>query len=285
MIDIILGSPLPDRVPSMKTCRCERILFYILAGFVSLNSAMAFDPADHFEKGCSGCHTIGGGDGVGPDLKGITERRKMEWLIPFVQSPQKVIKSGDPVANELFNKFKVSMPDQDLSADEIKQLMEFIQSGGAASAPVDSKAASLATEEDIARGRNLFLGQLPLVHGGTSCVSCHSVAYHGPLGGGTIGPNLTQVYSKYGDQGLSKALSKPGFRIMKDMYAAKPLAPDEVFALKAFLYQADKAGSEGEDYRKKFIFLGVGGTVLILGVIDWIWRRRRKKGAKPWMKG
>src|SRR3954468_18615382 len=31
-------------------------------------------------KGCNGCHKIGGGKLVGPDLKGVTGRRDKEWI-------------------------------------------------------------------------------------------------------------------------------------------------------------------------------------------------------------
>ncbi len=261
----------------------RRILIILLL-ILMPRLSFAFDPPTYFEKNCSSCHSIGQGDGVGPDLKGINDRRKREWLISFIQSSQTVIQSGDPIAVELFNKFKqIKMPDQDLKPDEINALLDFIVSGGPAEVATDSKPASAATAADITRGRDLFLGKIPLAKGGPSCVSCHRVANFGPLGGGgTLGLNLTQVFSKYEDKGLSKSLKMPGFRIMKEVYAEKPLTDDETFALKAFLYQADQGGLEGSDPQNKFLFLGLGGMVLMLGATDWIWRKRRQKSMKPW---
>lgn len=246
-------------------------------------AAEAFDAGAYYEKNCSSCHTIGGGDDVGPDLKGVTERRKKEWLIRFIQSSQSVIQSGDPDATALFNKFKQKkMPDQELSPEEVGLILDYITSGGPKEVAIDSKPASAATPADIQKGRDLFTGKIALSAGGASCISCHAAGDIGSLGGGTLGLNLTQAYSKYEDKGLSKALKKPGFRIMKDYYADKPLTDDEAFALKAFLYDVDRTGTQGGNHQKKFLFLGVGGTVIMLGAADFIWRRRRRKSAKPW---
>src|SRR5262245_34745301 len=70
-----------------------------------------------FNTRCTACHTFGKGIKVGPDLKGVTERRPRDWLLHFVRSSQKVIESGDPVAKQLFQQFKGQrMPDwSDLS--------------------------------------------------------------------------------------------------------------------------------------------------------------------------
>src|SRR5437762_3205955 len=54
------------------------------------------EPANTFKKICSACHTFGKGIKVGPDLKGVTERRQRSWLLKFVRSSQTVIQSGDP---------------------------------------------------------------------------------------------------------------------------------------------------------------------------------------------
>lgn len=259
--------------------------FVALTTFLSLISgnARAFEAGAYFEKNCSSCHTVGNGDDVGPDLKGVTDRRKREWLVPFIQSSQTVIQGGDPVANELFGKFKQKkMPDQDLKPEEINAILDYIAGGGPKEVAIDAKPATAATPADIQKGRDLFTGRIRLSAGGASCISCHSAGDVGSLGGGTLGLNLTQAYSKYEDKGLSKALKKPGFRIMKDYYADKPMTDEETFALKAFLYDVDRAGTQGGNHQKKFLFLGLGGTVAMLGAADFIWRRRRRKSAKPW---
>lgn len=264
-----------------------RLTLVVCAFFLVLpKTGDAFRAAPYFDKNCSSCHTVGAGDDIGPDLKGVQARRSEEWLIKFIQSSQDVIQSGDSVAIELFNKYKKKkMPDQDLSKAEVKAMLEFIAKGGPGEKPIDAKPATDATEADIAIGRELFLGQRLFAEGGTACISCHSVGEHGPLGGGSLGPSLSQAYSKYEDKGLSKALAKTGFPIMREIYADHPLTPREAFAVKSFLYQADQQGEVVGDYQKKFLFLGLGGGVLAMGMIDFTWRKRRKKSAKPWRGG
>jgi len=66
-----------------------------------------------FEGVCKACHTIGGGKIVGPDLQGILDRRTEDGIIKFVQDP-----TSEGVT---------LMPPQDLSADEIKSVLEYIQ--------------------------------------------------------------------------------------------------------------------------------------------------------------
>ncbi|HSB31753.1 MAG TPA: c-type cytochrome [Candidatus Sulfobium mesophilum] len=34
-----------------------------------------------FERKCAPCHSIGTGKKVGTDLRGVTERRKRDWLV------------------------------------------------------------------------------------------------------------------------------------------------------------------------------------------------------------
>src|SRR5499433_3656295 len=43
-----------------------------------------------FKKLCAPCHTIGVGDRVGPDLRGVVERRQRTWLARFITAPDKV---------------------------------------------------------------------------------------------------------------------------------------------------------------------------------------------------
>ncbi|HZD95183.1 MAG TPA: c-type cytochrome, partial [Candidatus Sulfotelmatobacter sp.] len=70
------------------------------------------EAAATFNKRCTACHTYGKGIKVGPDLKGVNDRRKRDWLVKFVHASSIVIKSGDPTATALFAEFKQQrMPD------------------------------------------------------------------------------------------------------------------------------------------------------------------------------
>lgn len=255
------------------------VLLFVLSPRITF----AFDAAATFQKKCSGCHSIGQGDLVGPDLKGITEKRKRDWLFHFIISPGAAVRENDPTAKQLVDKYKMVMPDQDLTKDQIGAILDFIEKGDVSSdAPTAGRQAASASEKEISQGEDLFLGRVRLANGGPACVACHSAGDIGALGGGTFAIDLTQVFSRYDEKILTQALANPGFRVMSEAFSEKPLKDDEVFALKAFLYQADKAGVAGGDYQKKFLFLGLGGTALMLGATDWIWRKRRRKSAKPW---
>ena len=64
-----------------------------------------------FKRLCAPCHTIGVGDRVGPDLRGVTERRDRAWLASYIQHPDKVRARHDPIAMSLEAKFPaVHMP-------------------------------------------------------------------------------------------------------------------------------------------------------------------------------
>ena len=81
-----------------------------------------------FNNNCQQCHSAGAEVIVGPGLKGILERRTIEWVIPWVQNSQKMIASGNPAAIALYNKYnKTVMQSFDLSEYEIKAIMVYIQ--------------------------------------------------------------------------------------------------------------------------------------------------------------
>jgi len=83
-------------------------------------------PADNF-KSCSACHSIGEGKKIGPDLKGVTERRDEAWLISFIQSSQTMVKAGDAEAVKIFDEYKIPMPDNALTEEEVKALLNYIE--------------------------------------------------------------------------------------------------------------------------------------------------------------
>jgi len=76
---------------------------------------------------CGACHTIGKGRLVGPDLKGVNERHNETWLISFIRASQKMVKAGDKEAVKIFDEFKIPMPDNNLTDEQIKGILTYIK--------------------------------------------------------------------------------------------------------------------------------------------------------------
>jgi cytochrome c2 len=204
------------------------------------NSTAKFsaEAAATFNKRCTACHTYGKGIKVGPDLKGITERRKRDWLLKFIHASSTVIKAGDSTATALFAQFKQQrMPDwTDLSEKQINDILDYIVVGGPDIKPADERNAELATAADVENGRQLFNGEKHLKYGAQACVVCHSVNDAG--WGGSLGPNLTKTYFQYQDRALTEFLRNPCFQSTTGASGAHYLSAQESFSLKAFLRQA-----------------------------------------------
>lgn len=82
-----------------------------------------------FDKNCISCHSSRDEIVVGPGLKGVTQRRNEEWIIKWVQNPQKVLENGDQYANDLYLKFnKASMTSfPNFSKEDIKAILAYIE--------------------------------------------------------------------------------------------------------------------------------------------------------------
>jgi len=81
-----------------------------------------------FKKICAPCHTIGVGDRVGPDLRGVTERRERAWLESFIMHPDLARARNDPVAVALVAKFPgVRMPVLGLAEADATDLIAYLQ--------------------------------------------------------------------------------------------------------------------------------------------------------------
>jgi cytochrome c2 len=195
------------------------------------------EAAATFGKRCTACHTYGKGIKVGPDLKGVTDRRKRDWLLKFIHGSSAVIKSGDPVATALFSEFKQQrMPDWvDLSDKQINDILDYISIGGPDIKPLDERDAAAAAPADLEKGRRLFYGEARLKYGAQACATCHSVQ---GIRSGSLGPNLTDAYLRYQDKALTLFLRQPCFRWDTGASEALYLTATESFALKAFLRNA-----------------------------------------------
>ena len=84
-------------VHALSTVTTGALMGFVLLCGPARTASAAPDAATLFTARCSGCHTYGKGDFVGPDLKGVTDRHSRTWLTAWISSPQRLVRSGDPV--------------------------------------------------------------------------------------------------------------------------------------------------------------------------------------------
>ena len=251
---------------------------------LAATNASAQDGEAKFKSTCGSCHSIGGGKRVGPDLQGVGERRKEDWLINFIKHPQQMIDS-DPDAKTMAAEFlPVVMPDQPLTDDEIKAILGYINGGAAiatAEPEVPARATADATKEEIDFGRQLFTGVASFEEGGASCISCHNVNYEDVVPGGLLAKDLTEAWSRVGeDAGLMGILGSPAFPAMQQAYADHKLSEKEIFALTAFLNKVNSDKANQVATMNPLHYGGIAGIVIVFASIFLVWNKRKRSGVK-----
>ena len=118
------------------------------ASYVPANAADAATIAAGdalFKNNCTQCHAVNE-KVVGPALAGITKRRSIGWLVPWIHNSSKVVASGDEYAVKLYNDYgKQQMPSfPQLSKKDVEAIMTWVESQRGtsvpASAPIDVAA-------------------------------------------------------------------------------------------------------------------------------------------------
>lgn len=144
----------------------------------------------------------------------------------------------------------------------------------APSAPTVSVAANLP-QGNAQNGQALFMGYAHFEHEGPPCMGCHSVGENGILGGGAMGPNLTDISKQRSQAEILSILSNSGLSIspvMKPIFTDAPLTAQEQADLLAFLQSAQgqpKADREG------WVFaISLAGAVFGAAVLGFIYRNR-----------
>jgi len=134
------------------------------------------------EKGCIGCHSVGGkGGNVGPPLDEVGKRHNTEWIVAHFKNPQ-AISPG------------TVMPQFNLSDQEIRALTEFLLS------VTDTNVVGFlripALMNPVARGKAVFKKY--------GCAGCH-----GPDGGGGVpNPNAKTAQQVPGLKYLAEGYTK-----------------------------------------------------------------------------
>lgn len=247
-----------------------RFLIYFTTLVILLTSSLpvrADQGKDLFDKQCAGCHTIGGGDGGGPDLKGVVAKRTHEWLESVIMEPDKLTANKDPIQAELVKKYGYEMPNLGIGHEDALKIITYLSGAGgagtaAAAPPADEQIAVVATPELVAKGKALFTGSTRLAKGGAPCLSCHPFTYPGIAGGSLSIADLKDSYQKMGDTGMKGALTSLKFPTMKKIYADRALTDDEIAALMALF--KDSAAQKGGGTSVSLPLTGGGLFILLL---------------------
>lgn len=233
-----------------------------------------------FKETCASCHTVGRGVLVGPDLASVQNRHSEEWIKNFIKSSQTVIKSGDKYADSLFKAFnQMPMPDHpNLTDDQIKGILAYISEQS--SAPTTAIASAAALKGNSKRGRALFDGSIRFTNRGAACNSCHNVDMKGYISGGALGKDLTHAVSRLSAAGVAGIVSGLPFPQMKETYAKRPVTPQEIADITAFLTTADKstpATAAMSSVGNYLLVWGAAGFVILLILFSLFWIRRKSR--------
>jgi nitrous-oxide reductase len=78
------------------------------------------------EGGCGGCHVVGKVSS-GPDLTGVLQRHEdaEKWVADFIKDPKS--KYDDPYVKSMIDYFNLRMPDQGMSDEQIKDIIEYFK--------------------------------------------------------------------------------------------------------------------------------------------------------------
>ena len=81
-----------------------------------------------FATRCAACHSLGGGDRIGPDLLGVVEKRDPAWLARWVAEPDKMLAEEDPLAMQLFEQYRgIRMPNLGLSPGQVSAVVAYMK--------------------------------------------------------------------------------------------------------------------------------------------------------------
>lgn len=98
-------------------------------GFAALAPSTSKTGKVLFQQHCAMCHAIAR-DVVGPMMKGVTKKRKKEWLVEMITNAPQLIGKGDKEAIALYEKWnKTAHPDysETLSREEVLLIIDYLK--------------------------------------------------------------------------------------------------------------------------------------------------------------
>ncbi len=79
-----------------------------------------------YDLKCLACHKLTEDKLVGPGWKGVTKRRSPSWIMNMATNVDMMLET-DPEAQKLLEQCLVRMPNQNISKEEARQILEFMR--------------------------------------------------------------------------------------------------------------------------------------------------------------
>lgn len=79
-----------------------------------------------FDMKCAACHQLNDKRLVGPGFQGVTSRRKPEWIMNMITNVD-VMLDQDPTAQALLEECLTRMPNQNITAEDARGVLEFMR--------------------------------------------------------------------------------------------------------------------------------------------------------------
>ena len=164
-------------------------------------------------------------------------------------------------------------------------LLAFLLFGCAAAPkapPTQKEANQPAAAGDVEKGRALFMGYQHFQTNGPACMGCHSVGNNGLLGGGALGPDLTDVTTRRSVDELAATLgstAKTLSPVMLPIYGEEPLTAVEQADLFAFF--GASVGQPESNYELVLLAISTAGFFGVVIAIQIIYRKRLRGVRKP----
>lgn len=92
----------------------------------AFDAALAEQGKVIFESKCAACHKTSNEKVVGPGLKGVTERRKPQWILNMITNPVEMTQQ-DPAAKELLAEHLTQMTNQDIADADALALLNYLR--------------------------------------------------------------------------------------------------------------------------------------------------------------
>lgn len=81
----------------------------------------------NYELKCLACHKLSDEKLVGPGWSGVTKRREPVWIMNMITNVEMMLEK-DPEAQKLLEQCLVRMPNQNITQEDARKLIEFMRS-------------------------------------------------------------------------------------------------------------------------------------------------------------